>query len=219
MMNDKHYDAWQDAKTQGERKAAVAEHIRYLDEKIFAAFEFLAAFGYAGPEIAHHNMDNVKEDAAYYEDCPRTDAVYRHPRSRTLTVTAGLHHAMAELKITVTNTDTEDYFTYDGYRRYAKRRDTGIEYFETQANVTEELCDYVFRAVKEDFFGPLKAVIQGGEWLEITPKDFQIWVKGIDESKNSDRMKEAELQRERAAEEAKAPPARSFPPTDGCGTP
>jgi hypothetical protein len=83
-MKDKHYDAWQDAKTQGERITAAAEHIRYLDEKIVVAFEFLAAFGYGGPEISHHNMDNVKED----------------------------------------------------------------------------------------FSGPLQAVIQGDEWLEITPKDF-----------------------------------------------
>jgi hypothetical protein len=197
-MKDKHYDAWQDAKTPEERKAA--EHIRYLGEKILAAFEFLAALGYGGPAISHHNMDNVKEDAGYYEDCPRTDVVYRHPRSRALT--AELHSGPVELKVTVANTDRDDYFTYDGYRRYAKRRDAGIEYFETQANHAEELCDYVFRAVKEDFSGPLKAVIQGGEWLEISLKDFQIWVKGVDESKNSEwsdwseRIKEAELKRE-----------------------
>jgi hypothetical protein len=166
-MKDKHYDARQEAKTPEERKAAVLEHIRYLDEKILTAFEFLSALGYGGPEISHRHMDNVKDDAGY-GDGPRTDAVYRNPRSRTLTVSAELHYAMAELKITVSNTDTEDYFTYDGYRRYAKRRDAGIEYFETQANRAEEMCAYVFRAVKEDFSGSLKTVILGDEWLEIS---------------------------------------------------
>jgi hypothetical protein len=179
---DGYYDEWEKAKTTEERLAIITVELGKLEEKISVDFAFLKDLGYGTPEFVRRNDDRDGADCELgdYDNAPHIEGIYKNGKSRQVSVSGqlayGLQSVQAKITMLAEDGSGKDHFTYEAYRRHAKRRDPGIEYYELHRNKVETLTDFYFRAVKEDFLSSLKEVVLGNEWLDIEPKDFTIMV-------------------------------------------
>jgi hypothetical protein len=202
-MADKTFDDWQSAKTVAERLVIVTAALERLEAKISADFAFLTELGYGAPVFSCKNVGAEGIAAGgegYSENAPHLECVYIR-RGRSVTVAGdfnwGFIHAQVTLSELAEDGSVRDYFTYEAYRRHAKRRDPGIEYFEKKR--PESLTDFYLSAVKEDLLTVLREVALGNEWLSLETKDFKIMV-GPPETKEDALAKAArqELEKLRA---------------------
>jgi hypothetical protein len=171
-MENGYYEKWQGAHTTEERLAIITEELRALEEKISCDFAFLKDLGYGTPEFVRRNDGPEGADCAPGDDdhAPHIEGIYKNGKdqhdgsSRLVTISGDLSYGFVHVQARITNTkgtnaegitlspggeppaeDVNDYFTYEGYRRYAKRRDPCIEYYELHCHKIETLTDFYFQ--------------------------------------------------------------------------